>query len=199
MHRLAASPAGLAFGHSSNLVTHDAHPGEPDVHCLEIDFVTLLALATLVGATSIVTMPRAHAATAHCFANTCTGLNPQAAIGPNGYYCSSDARTLDPYATKGSGGDVTSWGMRIELRYSSNCNAAWVRFTSAWSDVSTYSGHAWVLNSVRNRQDAPFGCPATINTTYQSFSSMVSDTTGQVAWACEGEISVGAYACTGKY
>ena len=163
-------------------------------------FVLVMFLAMIAGV-SLLTAPAASAAT-RCFASSCTGLSPTSAIGPNGYYCSSDARTLAPTIGKNGqpAGDISSYGMRIELRYSTNCNAAWVRFTDRIGDACTYSADAWVQNSVGNRQYAPISCTdPNPDHIWQSFSNMVSDTTGQLAWACEQSVSVASYACTGHY
>lgn len=158
-----------------------------------------LALTMFLLSNVIAHTPHAQAAT-RCFANTCNGYSPTLAIGPNGNYCSADARTLDPQHQKGIGGDVTAYDTEVELRYSSNCNAAWVRMTDTVGDWCTLEARGWVTNSVGARADTPSpGCGGSPNSKVSTFSPMVSDTTGQVASACGQTDYTGSLVCTGSY
>jgi hypothetical protein len=71
-------------------------------------------VACLFVTTGTVAMNAGPAFAAGCFGSGCNGLDPQ------GQGCSPGAATLDEF---------TRAGTRVELRYSSACNAAWVRFT----------------------------------------------------------------------
>jgi hypothetical protein len=78
--------------------------------------VVLSLLAIVLGSTVVAPTP---AAAAGCSSSGCNGLDPQAAG------CSSDAYTLD-----------TIWpdrgGIKLELRYSPSCYAAWARYYNAY-------------------------------------------------------------------
>lgn len=77
--------------------------------------LTPLAASLLLAATAGLTLAApAHAATASCYASSCTGLDPAATT------CQNDARTL----LYGASGDTS-----IELRYSPSCRATWARLT----------------------------------------------------------------------
>jgi hypothetical protein len=87
-----------------------------------------LAASLLTAATAgIVLAAPAHAATASCYAGSCTGLNPAATT------CQYDAETL----LTGASGDTS-----IELRYSPSCRATWARLT-----YSRGTGYIEVKNS----------------------------------------------------
>jgi hypothetical protein len=128
-------------------------------------------------------------------------LNPSTTIGPNGYYCSSDARTLAPQGSSGkAAGDIMDGAMRIELRYSSNCNAAWARLSVAYPyNLCNNDGYA-MTDSPYNAAYYSFVYPAcTAGGSW--YSNMVSDTTGQTAKACaryNPEMNR-PFVCTGSY
>jgi hypothetical protein len=125
--------------------------------------MSLLGLATLTLA--------APAKAAGCFAMSCNGLDP------NATGCASDARTLD---------DVSYATMRVELRYSDTCNAAWARVSPTANAYGGLQGvcdagsQGWVT-SPGGVQYVPtnWACSSS-----SAFSRMVSDTVGQTARAC---------------
>lgn len=94
-------------------------------------FRLLLATALVTGIYLPATATSAFAAS--CYASSCTGLDP---ISEG---CSSDARTI--YQKTGVG----RWGSGIlELRYSTNCAAAWAK---VYDDGSDNGDVAWVTNT----------------------------------------------------
>lgn len=121
----------------------------------------------LFGASAITTNAGAEAAT-HCFAASCNGVDPY--VGG----CANDARTIANNATNGTS---------VLLRYSNTCNAAWVKIVD---DDGCFDNP---LGTVQNSAGARYTVaddlcdegPEGIDSMY---SVMVSDTTGQTAFAC---------------
>ncbi|GAA2672098.1 hypothetical protein GCM10010400_37460 [Streptomyces aculeolatus] len=136
---------------------------------LALSGVTLAALAVAPSA-SAQDDGQAERSAATCYANSCTGLDPERTG------CAADA--FSPY-TVYSGPGLTR---KLELRYSPTCRAAWGRI----SNVNEYT-YVYIHNS----SGATYGNSPTYPAT-SAYTAMVNDA-GLTAWAC------GPDACTDKY
>lgn len=146
-----------------------------------------MLLLSLFAISSGALMP--HAKAAGCFAGSCNGKNPTA-MG-----CAADARTLAPNGKNGQvAGDITVGYMHIELRYSDACNAAWVRIGATYPGAYC-NGQGFVGNSAGAREFVSTTC----DTPGSWYSNMVSDTSGQTAYACGNADLPIHWTCTGKY
>ena len=132
--------------------------------------IASLGLATTVVAT-VFTIGAPAAVAACCHGASCSGLDPQATG------CSADAVTLGSATT----GDVT-----VNLRYSANCGAAWVRIYGGPSD------RASVQNSVGTMYKVTLGQGGG-----SSWSLMVNRSSTRQAEACGRNVNTNARACTG--
>lgn len=132
--------------------------------------IASLGLAAAISATAL-TIGAPTALAASCYGTTCSGLDPQATG------CSADAVTLGSATT----GDVT-----VNLRYSSNCGAAWVRIYGGPSD------RASIQNSVGTMYKVTLGQAGG-----SSWSLMVNRSGTRRAEACGRNVNTNALACTG--
>lgn len=127
--------------------------------------VTVFSVALLAIGFSAFTPATAQAAT-HCFASSCNGVDPIAGG------CGGDARNLDT---------VTTASLTIQLRYSNTCNAAWVRLVAGNACSLAASGRVTNSTGASTTITAGQSCA---NYPDYPYSLMVSDTTGQTAYAC---------------
>jgi hypothetical protein len=130
--------------------------------------LTILLLLVASAAVAIGGVPARADAADHCFAASCNNVDPY----DGG--CAADARTLAINATNSTS---------VLLRYSNTCNAAWVKIVDTNGYITAPSGY------VRNNLGVTaYIVPNQWGTGPDSvYSYMVSDTTGQVAFACATE------------
>ncbi|MER5466739.1 DUF2690 domain-containing protein [Streptomyces sp. NPDC002668] len=118
----------------------------------------LLVMATVIGSLALTAGP---ANAASCYGSSCKGRNPQTAG------CGADAVTLHSV--------TTPYGIRVELRWSETCGAAWGRILNAWpGDLVIVEGSGYVTYQ------------ATVKTGHDAFTAMVDDRYPRTARACGG-------------
>lgn len=135
--------------------------------------------AGLLVATGAVVLPATPAAAASCYASSCHGKSPSTTG------CNDDA------ITPGGGGyDLrTGSGIRVRLRYSPACRAAWARIDSADPGdrvrVERLSPAANFVNTVASGQTAT--------------STLMVNDAGFVSRACVRDVSNNQLTCTSYY
>jgi hypothetical protein len=99
-----------------------------------------IATIALLAALAVLGANLAPASAASCYSTSCNGRDPQV----NG--CATGARTIEEFVSPADG------QMRVELRYSSACNAAWARATVGAQGMPP---HEWLLLYTYSSRTAP--------------------------------------------